>query len=77
MLLVAGYHACLPFGGGRSVVAFGRLSRARGGSAGMPLNWFVAAYVGSAVLLTLGLIVEGDRGRPLDSRGLPSAAERE
>ena len=42
----------------------------------MPLNWFVAAYVGSAVLLTLGLIVEGDRGRPLDSRGLPSAAER-
>ena len=46
------------------------------GSAGMPLNWFVAAYVGSAVLLILGLIVEGDRGRPLDSRGLPSAAER-
>ena len=32
----------------------------------MPLNWFVVAYVGSAVLLTLGLIVEGDRGRPLD-----------
>ena len=34
MLLVAGYHACLPFGGGRSVVAFGRLSRARVGVQG-------------------------------------------
>lgn len=41
----------------------------------MPLNWFGAAYVGSAVLLTLRLVVKGDRSAARFA-GLPSVSER-